>query len=91
MKLSAIAAGLLAASLVSLSAMSSSAFAAVLNPDGAAQSQNIAGFGPLDPTPPSGVTVDEIKEVLLHSAIYAGVPAANSAFRIVAQVLEEKS
>ncbi len=28
----------------------------------------------------NGLTVAEIKEVILHSAIYAGVPAANSAF-----------
>lgn len=28
----------------------------------------------------NGLTVDEIKEVILHSAIYAGLPAANSAF-----------
>lgn len=28
----------------------------------------------------NGLTVDEIKEVILHSAVYAGVPAANSAF-----------
>ena len=30
----------------------------------------------------NGVTRDEIKEVLLQSAVYAGVPAANTAFRI---------
>ena len=36
----------------------------------------------------NGVTVDEIKEVLLQSAIYAGVPSANTAFRIAAEVLE---
>jgi 4-carboxymuconolactone decarboxylase len=35
----------------------------------------------------NGLTPDEIKEVLLHSAIYCGVPAANSAFAIAAQVL----
>ena len=28
----------------------------------------------------NGVTVEEIKEVLLHGAVYAGVPAANTAF-----------
>jgi 3-oxoadipate enol-lactonase/4-carboxymuconolactone decarboxylase len=27
-----------------------------------------------------GFTVDELREVLMHSAIYAGVPAANTAF-----------
>ena len=37
----------------------------------------------------NGVTPDEIKEVLLHSAIYCGVPAANSAFAIARDVLEE--
>ncbi|MFT4233837.1 MAG: 4-carboxymuconolactone decarboxylase [Microbacterium sp.] len=36
----------------------------------------------------NGLTVDEIKEVILQSAIYAGVPAANTAFRI-AQSLPE--
>jgi 4-carboxymuconolactone decarboxylase len=38
----------------------------------------------------NGVTADEIKEVLLQSAIYCGVPAANSAFHIAAQVLSER-
>ncbi len=33
------------------------------------------------------VTVAELKEVLLHTAIYAGVPAANSAFALAEQVL----
>ena len=33
---------------------------------------------------------DEIKEVLLQSAIYCGVPAANSAFAIAQKVLEER-
>jgi 3-oxoadipate enol-lactonase/4-carboxymuconolactone decarboxylase len=37
----------------------------------------------------NGVTPDEIKEVLLHSAIYCGVPAANSAFGIAKRVLQE--
>ncbi len=37
----------------------------------------------------NGVTPDEIKEVLLHSAIYCGVPAANSAFAIAQRVLDE--
>ncbi|MGB3485839.1 MAG: 4-carboxymuconolactone decarboxylase [Mycobacterium sp.] len=35
----------------------------------------------------NGLTVDEIKEVLLQTAIYCGVPDANTAFRIAAQVL----
>jgi alkylhydroperoxidase/carboxymuconolactone decarboxylase family protein YurZ len=37
----------------------------------------------------NGLTPDEIKEVLLQSAIYCGVPAANRAFSIAQQVLEE--
>ena len=37
----------------------------------------------------NGLTPDEIKEVLLHSAIYCGVPAANSAFAIAQEVLTE--
>ena len=37
----------------------------------------------------NGVTRDEIKEVLLQSAIYCGVPAANSAFHIAAEVFRE--
>jgi 4-carboxymuconolactone decarboxylase len=37
----------------------------------------------------NGVTRDEIKEVLLQSAVYCGVPAANSAFHIAADVFGE--
>jgi 4-carboxymuconolactone decarboxylase len=37
----------------------------------------------------NGVTRDEIKEVLLQSAIYCGVPAANMAFRIAEAVFAE--
>ncbi len=37
----------------------------------------------------NGVSVDEIKEVILHSAIYAGLPAANSAFAEAVEVLKE--
>ena len=37
----------------------------------------------------NGVTVDEIKETLLQSAIYCGVPDANTAFRIAQRVLSE--
>ncbi|MEW6638032.1 MAG: 4-carboxymuconolactone decarboxylase [Actinomycetota bacterium] len=35
----------------------------------------------------NGLTEDEIKEVLLQSAIYCGVPAANSAFAAAQEVL----
>jgi 4-carboxymuconolactone decarboxylase len=37
----------------------------------------------------NGLEEDEIKEVLLQSAIYCGVPAANSAFAVAQEVLEE--
>ena len=35
----------------------------------------------------NGLTEAEISEVLLHTAVYAGVPAANSAFAIARRVL----
>lgn len=35
----------------------------------------------------NGLTHDEIAEVILQSAIYCGVPAANTAFRIAKDVL----
>jgi 3-oxoadipate enol-lactonase/4-carboxymuconolactone decarboxylase len=37
----------------------------------------------------NGLTAEEIKEVLVQTAIYCGVPAANTAFRIAARVLSE--
>jgi 3-oxoadipate enol-lactonase/4-carboxymuconolactone decarboxylase len=37
----------------------------------------------------NGLTPDQISEVLLHTAVYAGVPAANRAFAIACQVLAE--
>ena len=37
----------------------------------------------------NGVTPAEITEVLLHTAVYAGVPAANSAFAIAQATLAE--
>ncbi len=37
----------------------------------------------------NGVTPEEIKEVLLQAAVYAGVPAANTAFHLAAEVLRE--
>ncbi|MGH3086687.1 MAG: 4-carboxymuconolactone decarboxylase [Rubrobacteraceae bacterium] len=37
----------------------------------------------------NGLTEDEIKEVLLHSAVYCGVPAANAAFAAAQRVLRE--
>ena len=38
----------------------------------------------------NGLTKEEIKEVLLHSAIYCGVPAANAAFAVAQQVLDDE-
>lgn len=37
----------------------------------------------------NGVTQEEIKEVLLQCAVYCGLPAANSAFHIAADVIAE--
>jgi 4-carboxymuconolactone decarboxylase len=37
----------------------------------------------------NGVTVDELREILLQTTIYCGVPAANYAFRVAAKVLAE--
>ena len=37
----------------------------------------------------NGLTAEEIGEVLLHAAIYAGVPAANAAFAVAQRVLDE--
>jgi len=37
----------------------------------------------------NGLSEGEIKEVILQSAIYCGVPAANSAFAIAQRVLDE--
>ncbi|CAB5154518.1 4-carboxymuconolactone decarboxylase [Burkholderia cenocepacia] len=38
----------------------------------------------------NGVTRDEIKEVLLQTAIYCGVPAANSAFHLADKIFKEQ-
>ena len=35
----------------------------------------------------NGLSPQEIAEVLLHTAVYAGVPAANTAFRLAQEVL----
>jgi len=39
----------------------------------------------------NGLTEDEIAEVLLQSAIYCGVPAANAAFAVAQRVLAEEA
>jgi 4-carboxymuconolactone decarboxylase len=38
----------------------------------------------------NGLTREEIKEVLLQSAIYCGVPAANGAFAVFRDVMDER-
>ena len=45
----------------------------------------------LQATRNTGVSADDVKEVLLQVAVYAGVPAANTAFRIAKQVFAEKN
>jgi 4-carboxymuconolactone decarboxylase len=37
----------------------------------------------------NGVTVDEIKEVLVHATIYCGIPAGLDAFKAANEVLKE--
>lgn len=37
----------------------------------------------------TGASAEEIREALLHVAVYAGVPAANRAFKIAKRVLSE--
>jgi 4-carboxymuconolactone decarboxylase len=37
----------------------------------------------------NGITPDEIKEVLMQAAIYCGLPAANNAFHLAAEVFSE--
>jgi hypothetical protein len=54
-----ISANLLNLLLLQLSAVAAPAFAAVANPYSAA-AQEPAGFGPLDPTPPTGMTAQQI-------------------------------
>lgn len=40
-------------------------------------------------TASTGATPDDVREALMHVAIYAGVPAANHAFKIVKQTYRE--
>ena len=39
----------------------------------------------------NGLTLNEIKEVIMQSAIYCGVPDANTAFRIAQQTFAEEA
>src|SRR5262245_14561787 len=45
--------------------------------------------GHLRATRNTGATPEEIREALLHVAVYAGVPAANTAFALARQTLAE--
>ena len=37
----------------------------------------------------TGASLDDVKEALLHVAVYAGVPAANRAFKVAKQAFRE--
>ena len=37
----------------------------------------------------TGVSRDEVKEIMMHAAIYAGVPAAFGAFQLAAQIFAD--
>ena len=37
----------------------------------------------------NGLTPDEIREVIMHASVYAGIPAGNSAMRVAARTLRE--
>jgi 4-carboxymuconolactone decarboxylase len=39
----------------------------------------------------NGLTPDQIREVLLQVAVYAGVPAANRAFAVASEVIQSAS
>jgi 4-carboxymuconolactone decarboxylase len=43
----------------------------------------------LKATKNSGLTKDEVKEVLMQVAVYAGVPAANTAFKLAGEIYKE--
>ena len=38
----------------------------------------------------TGATEDDVKEVLLHTAVYAGVPVANGAIKIAKKIFDEE-
>ncbi len=38
----------------------------------------------------NGCTVEELREILLHTAVYCGLPAAGESFRIAEEVLKER-
>jgi 4-carboxymuconolactone decarboxylase len=38
----------------------------------------------------NGCTVEELREILLHTAVYCGLPAAGDAFRVAEEVLRRR-
>ena len=38
----------------------------------------------------NGCTVEELREILLHTAVYCGLPAATDAFRVAEEVLKAR-
>jgi 4-carboxymuconolactone decarboxylase len=44
----------------------------------------------LKATKNTGATQDDVREVLLHTAIYAGVPVANNAIKIAKELIKDK-
>jgi 4-carboxymuconolactone decarboxylase len=43
----------------------------------------------LKATKNTGASADDVKEVLLHTAVYAGVPVANNAFKLAKELLKD--
>jgi 3-oxoadipate enol-lactonase/4-carboxymuconolactone decarboxylase len=39
----------------------------------------------------NGLTPEEISEILIHTSVYAGIPAANAAFRVAQRVIDEET
>src|SRR5271154_2009228 len=77
-------ASLLAFSLLQLSAPATPAFAAVAIPDGAAQ--DTAGFGPLDPAPPTGMTPQQIIDKFAARESVFNQARQNYTFRQIVKV-----
>jgi alkylhydroperoxidase/carboxymuconolactone decarboxylase family protein YurZ len=43
----------------------------------------------LKATKNTGASADDVKEVLLHTAVYAGVPVANNAFKLAKELFKD--
>jgi 4-carboxymuconolactone decarboxylase len=39
----------------------------------------------------NGLTPDEISEILIHTSVYAGIPAANAAFQVAQRVIDDET